>query len=297
MYIEKEEVIPEIDFKNLNGKDFEFDIFSMKYLYTGVYPLKYNLYRPKRISFYAILLVTEGEGTHYIDFEQFDLKKGSLVFISKEQVHAFHKVHSYQGYLVLFTENFLQKSFLGTNMLQQFSLYNYQMSKPVLQLSDAKFHEFRHLFQRIAKEYYAPDDFATEEIIRCRLKVLLMKSERVKKHTLPIAEQPAYIAEFRQFQSLIQEYLFQNRQVQFYADHMAISTKKLNMVTQAIVQQPAKTYLIESLILEIKRLLMNTVLSVKEIAYQVGFEDPTNFVKFFKKHAHQTPVEFKKQYQ
>lgn len=295
--LEKKEKILEINFKNLNGKVFEFDILSIQSLYNGVYTLKHNPHLPKRISFYAILLVTGGEGEHYIDFKTYFLKKGSLVFISKEQVHAFQKGQSYQGYLLLFTQNFLQKSFLEINMVQQFCLYNYQMYRPVLQLDELQFGEFEGLFQRISQEYYEPDDFATEEILRSRLKVLLMKSERLKKNTIRQHEHPAYIEEFRCFQNLIQEHLFKNRQVQFYADKMAISTKKLNMITQAINQQTAKAYINETLILETKRLLMNTVLNVKEIAYQVGFDEPTNFVKFFKKYVHQTPAEFKKQYQ
>jgi AraC-like DNA-binding protein len=62
------------------------------------------------------------------------------------------------------------------------------------------------------------------------------------------------------------------------------------------MNQPAKTYISEYLTLEIKRFLMNTNLSIKEIAYQTGFEDPTNFVKFFKKHSNRTPAEFRKQH-
>lgn len=295
--MEQEEKILEIDFKNLNGKKMEFDILSMQRLYNGEYVLKHAPHLPKRISFYAILLITGGEGEHYIDFKTYFLKKGSLVFISKEQVHAFQKAQSYKGYLLLFTENFLQKSFSDTNILQQFNLYNYQIYQPVIQLKEDKFDEFRHLFQRISKEYHAPDDFATEEILRARLKVLLMKSERVKKNTIQQQEYPAYIEDFRQFQNLLQKNLFQNRQVQFYANEMSISTKKLNMITQSVIQRTAKTYISESLVLETKRLLMNTVLNVKEIAYQVGFDEPTNFVKFFKKYTSQTPAEFKKQYQ
>ncbi len=62
------------------------------------------------------------------------------------------------------------------------------------------------------------------------------------------------------------------------------------------MQQPAKLYIDQFLVLEIKRFLMNTALSIKEIAYRTGFEAPTNFVKFFKKFEGITPAAFRKQY-
>ena len=62
------------------------------------------------------------------------------------------------------------------------------------------------------------------------------------------------------------------------------------------MNKPVKTYINDSLILEIKRLLMNTSLSIKEISYKTGFEDPTNFVKYFKKYTELTPIDFRKRF-
>ena len=75
-----------------------------------------------------------------------------------------------------------------------------------------------------------------------------------------------------------------------------MSSKKLNRITQELMGKPVKTYMYDSLILEIKRLLMNTSLSIKEISYKIGFEDPTNFVKYFKKYTELTPIDFRKKY-
>ena len=77
---------------------------------------------------------------------------------------------------------------------------------------------------------------------------------------------------------------------------MNMSSKKLNRITQELMNKPVKTYINDSLILEIKRLLMNTSLSIKEISYKTGFEDPTNFVKYFKKYAELTPIDFRRNY-
>ena len=62
------------------------------------------------------------------------------------------------------------------------------------------------------------------------------------------------------------------------------------------MNKPVKEYIHEQLIMEIKRFLMNTDLSIKEIAYKTGFDEPTNFVKYFKKNTSSTPSAFRKDF-
>ena len=105
-----------------------------------------------------------------------------------------------------------------------------------------------------------------------------------------------YQDDFLKFQHLLKVDILKNNQVQYYADKMGVSTKKINRITQAIIGKSAKDYINELLVLEIKRFLINTNLSVKEIAYKTGFEIPTNFVKFFRKNTGVTPRTFRGQF-
>ena len=81
--------------------------------------------------------------------------------------------------------------------------------------------------------------------------------------------------------------------VKDYADLMGISTKTLNTVTKSIVHKSAKAFVDEICTKQIKRLLLNTKLSIKEIAYKSGFEETTNFYKYFKRQTHTTPDQFR----
>ncbi|MEL6866875.1 MAG: helix-turn-helix domain-containing protein, partial [Bacteroidota bacterium] len=155
---------------------------------------------------------------------------------------------------------------------------------------------FNSLVTQIQEEFDAADDFATEEIIQCSLRVFLYLAERKRNSHLQTQAKSIYLEEFLQFQHLLESHLLTNRQVQFYAQEMAVSTKKLNRITYAIKQQAAKTYITASLIMEMKRFLLNTALSIKEIAYKCGFDEPTNFVKYFKKHAGIKPGNFRKKH-
>lgn len=288
--------IPEIDFRNIQQKDFEFNIFSSSQLLDLGNDNTGQPFHPHRLLFYAILFVMEGEGHHFIDFKRYSYRKGSIIFISKEQVQAFEPNPNLRAYLMIFTKKFLERSSLGSSLMQQLSLYNYHLYPPILHLDDSQFDTFSDLVLRIKDEFFAPDDFATEEIIQASLKILLFSAERMRKTTLDPQKQSFYFDEFQQFQQLLQDHIFESRQVKFYADALQISTKKLNRITYEIMQQPAKSYIDQYLILEIKRFLMNTALSIKEISYKAGFEAPTNFVKYFKKFEKTTPAAFRKQY-
>ena len=74
---------------------------------------------------------------------------------------------------------------------------------------------------------------------------------------------------------------------------MSVSTKTLNTITKSIVNKSAKAFVDEISTKQIKRLLINTKLSIKEIAYQSGFEETTNFYKYFKRQTQVTPEQFR----
>lgn len=294
MKVEKH--IPGLDLPNLHNKAFEFAIVSNREILDYNIPTNHDPFRPHRINFYAILFILEGKGKHFIDFKSYDYQKWSVVFIAKDQVQAFQKNEDREAFFLLFTENFIERGSLSSNLMQELSLYNYHLYSPVINLAADEINIFKSLVNRIKKEYDAPDDNLTEEIIQSSLKIFLGLSERIRKKNQSTLTVSKYQIEFIQFQNLLNKHLFNSRQVQFYANEMNMSTKKLNRITQELMNKPVKTYINDSLILEIKRFLMNTSLSIKEISYKTGFEDPTNFVKYFKKYTKLTPIDFRNKY-
>lgn len=290
------ENIPSVNFPYRQTKAFEFEIISNRDILLYNLPTDYTPFRPHRLRFYALLFILEGEGQHYIDFKTYRYQKGSIIFISREQVHAFEKNVNREAYFLVFTQNFLEKSSIASNLMQQLSLYNYHLYPPVLQLNEVQFPVFSELVMRIKQEFHAADDQFTEDIIQSSLKILLCMAERIRKENRSQLQISHYQDEFLLFQTLLNQDILKSRKVNYYATKMAMSTKKLNRIVQEIMNQPAKAYINEMLIIEIKRLLMNTTFSIKEIAYKTGFEDPTNLVKYFKKLTQFTPLEFRKRF-
>jgi AraC-like DNA-binding protein len=78
-----------------------------------------------------------------------------------------------------------------------------------------------------------------------------------------------------------------------YASVMSISERKLNKALTAVLGKTAKELIDERIILEAKRMLAHTNYSIKEIGFELGFDEPTNFIKYFRKQEGKTPVEFR----
>ena len=92
-------------------------------------------------------MVTDGSpGTHYIDFKTYKYQKGNLIFIAKEQVHAFLSLQNNAGYIIPFTEDFLTKSVAPEDSVFSQQLFNYQLYHPVVPLTPSNLASSKRLF-------------------------------------------------------------------------------------------------------------------------------------------------------
>lgn len=99
---------------------------------------------------------------------------------------------------------------------------------------------------------------------------------------------------FSEFRHLLAAHFFQTRNAQRYAEMMNISYTHLNKIVKSVTGSTAKSFIDKFVILEIKRRLAVSGISVKELTYLMGFDEPTNFVKYFKKHTRKSPSRFRK---
>jgi AraC-like DNA-binding protein len=88
-----------------------------------------------------------------------------------------------------------------------------------------------------------------------------------------------------------------NRNIDFYADKLSISSKRLNQILKEKLQKTGMQLIHDRIILEAKRQIIHSEHTIKEIAYLLEFKDHPYFSRFFKQHTSQTPEEFKKQAQ
>ncbi len=97
----------------------------------------------------------------------------------------------------------------------------------------------------------------------------------------------------RQYEELLEQQFLTVREVAAYAEQMHLTPNYLNSICKKVLGKTASQLLHERLTIEARRLLTHTTRSVKEISFLLGFDDPSYFVRFFKKHTRQTPAEFR----
>jgi len=284
--------IKHINFDNRNNRNATFDILNLQEFLANEHESKF-IYRHHLIEFFAIFFVENGAGKHTIDFEEFTYKKGTVFTIRKDQIHQFHKNNNAKGKLVLFTDDFLI-SYLNTlQSLKSFQVFNYVLCNPKIQLSEAEFTKIFGIINRIKEEYFDKNDIHSLEIISSELHILITKLYRIKSNEGQLQISKKYLNEFINFQNLVEHNVFKHTKVSFYVKKLGVSTKTLNKITDTIINKSAKKFIDEICTRQIKRLLINTDLSIKEIAFEAGFKEITNFHNYFKRHTNLTPKEFR----
>lgn len=285
--------IPEVSFKKPKKSNLEFEIFTLKQLFSRADRLDFSLESPHRVNFYHIIFITKGCGTHHIDFNSYAYKEGSILFIAKDQVHAFEMSEKVDGFVVIFTEPFFLKSVAQSEFLSFNRLYNYHSHSPLIEGSPTETAKCAQVIQELFDEYSASVDFATEDILRLQLKVLLLKAERVNRTLLEEKQSSEWASLFAKFRNLLETQYVETRNANEYATALNISYKHLNTICKSMTGNTAKEFIDAYVILEIKRHLAMFDVSIKELAYGLGFDEPTNLVKFFKRHTSKTPLQFK----
>ncbi|WP_179316910.1 helix-turn-helix domain-containing protein [Winogradskyella undariae] len=281
--------IPNIAFKSSEGAT-GIEFIRLAELFSRIKKdPNHNPHQPHRISFFALLIVTEGQGEHQVDLKSYKIHKGSVLKIAKGQVHAFQDHSQYDGYLVIFTEDFVLKYFSKSSVEFISHLYNYHISDPLVK--NSTFNDF--FLERTIEETNSKYTYAQKEIIAKMLELFLLKLER-EAHKAPLKIfNKKHQTLFNNFKNLVEKNYTTTRNVKDYAKFLNISSKHLNTIVRSVTLNTAKHFIDNYVILEIKRDIFSTPSRLKEVAYENGFDEVTNFTKFFKKHTGLSPKEFK----
>lgn len=250
--------------------------------------------KPHRVDFYQVFWFQEGSPEHIVDFRPIKVQPGSLLFINKNSVQLFDTKTKFRGKAILFTDAFYCKTDLDTQFLKSSILFNDLLSVTQINISNSI---VETIISQLESELKEKKDAYQSDIIRNGLRNLLLHSERERrKQGFIELKKDADLEYALLLKDLLNRHFIRHKKVGFYAAEMHISTKRLNQTTSRIFGKTPKNIIDDRVMLECKRLLVYTSRSVKEVAYLMGFEEPTNFIKYFKKHTGKTPVEFREKY-
>lgn len=281
-----------LPFKHSEGLEIGIEILRLKDLYVRQKSLDHQITDPHRLGFYMLLYVTAGEGHHTVDFQSFPIGPHTLAIVSKHQINQFGGKSVLEGYLILITEDFLQRALFDLEGTLSNLLFE-PITTQALFLKEAE-SVYPHI-NRLDEEYRSGyPDAQHAPILTRELGILLLKAERLRSQQLPQSVQNAETSvRLIAFRDLLEVYFKKHWTAQMYADTLGFSKRTLGSITRKHLNRSPKEVIDQRLLLEIKRRLAHTDQSIKEIAFALGFEDPSNINKFFKRMSGSTPSAFR----
>jgi AraC-like DNA-binding protein len=249
----------------------------------------------ERIDFLCLLYVTAGRYSHMVDFETVDCEAGSLVAMQPGQVNRFGSMTGWKGWTLVFRAELLHS---GSASSPQEDLEHFRNAAdlPVhLRVGGVVRRAVTASFEQMAEDstMEAPSP-VVNALLRHQLQALLIRLHLAHALTTRSARvEPALLQRFRRFRAAVERDHRRWHSVAEYAKHLGCSEKSLGRATLAVTGVGAKAFLTNRIVLEARRLLVHTHAPVATISEQLGFDEATNFVKFFRREAGVTPGTFR----
>lgn len=233
-----------------------------------------------------------------VDFNVYQTEGPALFFISPNQVLSIENLCSESGRFIFYNRDFYCIQIHDEEVACDGLLFNNISNMPMTAVPEQEAAFIDHLFLQIENEFGLRDS-SQEEMLRTYLKQLLIKSTRLWKQQHlggVLTDQNNDPDSFRRFTQLVETYYKEKHTVADYADLMLIAPKTLTHRFKRMNLPQPNEVIKNRIILEAKRLLVHTAMSAKEIAYELGYEDPAYFSRLFFIKTGESPSGFKAKY-
>ncbi len=252
---------------------------------------------PHRHDFFEVLYLTKGSGFHIIDSSEYKIEPPCVFYMSPGQAHKIEFSSDIEGYLFIFAAEFYLFDKNNQNRLLEFPFFfNIHQDNPPLQLENNSDCEFlRQLFVKGVEEVGRKDG-GEINLLRSILDTILNYTSRLyATEEEGITSGKGHLLVKRFFQ-LVEENYQSNLSVNKYAELLAITPNHLTQTLKQLTGRTSTEITHSKMILEIKRLLVHTNLTVTQITDQLNFGDQSYFTKFFKKQTGVTPINFRSEF-
>lgn len=250
---------------------------------------------PHRHVFYVCFLVTKGTGIHEIDFQDYDISPGNVFFLFPGQVHWWENSEDTDGYVIFHNRDFYNLYF-SHERLDQFPFFGSTRCSPVIHLKPEEMTKVADSFRLILNEYRQGALMKFQKISSL-LDVLYIDLSRLY---LPAGSLKPYkqtqLAHTRRLELLIESHFREIKSPGRYAEMMYMSERNLNRTTKLVLDKTVSDLITEKVILEAKRMLIHTKLTVAQISFDLGYDDNSYFTRMFRKKTGRTPLKFQQEY-
>ncbi|MEN2415501.1 helix-turn-helix domain-containing protein [Flavobacterium mesophilum] len=268
------------------------DIHRDFYVNTFAEHLKSHSFveEPHRHDSYLMVFFTKGSGLHEVDFDQFEIKRGSLFVLQPGQMHHWNLSEDIEGFVIIFSQE-LYNLYFGQKKINDYNFYHSIHNRPEMVFEENEIPKILPYFNLLIQENSQNNKYQLDKLLNL---LDCIHIEVTRKYSETYSHQThSYNIKINTFESLLEEYFRTEKLPSFYAEKLNITLKHLNRICNEILQKTATEVITDRVVLEIKRMLIDKQLAVNEVAFKVGYEDYSYFSRFFKKQTGMSPTEFR----
>lgn len=257
----------------------------------GTIPHKADVLLPHRKDYYLLVFVKRNGGRLWVDMTPYTVKDNAFYFTLPGQLQVKEEARPLWGTSVAFTREFLA---LQPNVAwAKLPLLQYPQHGHELRLAAADVTFVEDILAKLEAEYHRPTGEWQPRMLAAYLEVLLIYLSRLYTQQFTADATVPDTRLLKEYQARIGERFRELHEVGAYAALLNISAGHLSEVVKAQSGKPAIAHIQERLVLEARRLLFHTRQAVKEIAFDLGFEDASYFTRFFRRETGVTPSEYR----
>jgi len=253
-----------------------------------------------RANFYSFVFSKTAYGKYTTDELLFNTEPGTIYFTNPGHYKSFEWHRLGEVYLLTLSESFLKEN-VHPNIFEEFPFLLAETVPPRV-VKPEVFGEFEQLYLQIYKEYFSNSPYKNRMIGNLFVVILLKIKEYFWEAYNPIYEGNRSSVIVKNFKRTLEQHyrdLLKGGEqkvfrVQDYAAAQNLHPNYLNNVIKAKTGRSVGTWISDKTISEAKALLQNSSVSIKEIAYQLGFAESTHFSNYFKKHTDLSPAAWRK---
>ena len=246
---------------------------------------------PHYHDFFQVSLVS-GEGTMMHDFREQDIQGTALFFLRPGQVHTIGVRDRLKGTVISFTQEFFDHKMPPPSRLYDLPFFTPGAPVPWLMLDRTQAKPFAALFAELQGEFDAALPGAAD-VLRAILLILLVRTGRLYEEMHPAGQASRGSLLARQFNLELERHFREWQAIGPYARKLGVTPDHLNEVVREHTGHTAGDLIRQRRLLDAKRLLLHSDHSVSEIGYQLGFDDPSYFSRFFRRYSGDTPAQFR----
>lgn len=238
-----------------------------------------KLLKPHRTSFYFFVFIDKGLSTHKVDLHDQTISDGQLLFVLPNQIHTPPKLKDgLEYYKLSFDEICLSL------LPQKFSFLINPLNTQIISFDNGSKQRVKSLFEILNQLLHSENDQKNATIILAHLNSLM--TEFNFSYYKSVAKGKALsnkIQKYIEFKVAVETHLTEQHSVNTIADNLSVTTNNLYNIVKEFSGVSPKEFITNRLMLEAQRKLYYTNISIKELAYELGFNDPDYFSRLFKK--------------